>query len=161
MARALLLIERREKSTNLAESEHYFEKAFESLRMVNHQWLMPEALLGRSEHHHLRREYNRTNDDLQETESLVNRDGLKLHGIDWRMGLVNLYLSQNQIALARYHLDLVEKEIATTGYRRRDVKVILLRAKLDHLEGQPDDVSVQLQHSQTVSEDKWGPSMGH
>ena len=157
IARALLLIERQNGSIDFRESQEFFVKAFESLRLVNHQWLMPEALLGRSEYHNLRGEYTQAEEDLHETKSLTSREGLKLYEVDYQIGSANLNLSQKQSAQAREHLDGVEKEVVSMGYHRRDVQILLLRAKLRQMEGNHEDARKQL----SIAKEKAATNGGH
>jgi tetratricopeptide (TPR) repeat protein len=139
IARAMFFAERQSGSSHLEESEQYFKKAFESLRSVNHQWLMPEALLARAEHHYWSGRYTQAAEDLQEIQALVERDGLKLHEADWRIASAMFSIHQKDTGAAHRHLDAAEEDIATMGYHRRDVQVLLLRAKLSHIENRMDD----------------------
>ena len=141
VARALLLIESMNGVGDFRQSQEYFEKAFESLRLVNHQWLMPEALLGRSEYHHLKREFGRAADDLNETLLRASRDGLRLHKVDCQMGLAKLKIAAGETARGRDYLDAAELEANRLGYHRRAVQILLLRAKLGYMEGRSDDAS--------------------
>ena len=135
----MFFAERQIGISDCEESEQYFKKAFESLRSVNHQWLMPETLLARAEHHYWSGRYAQAADDLQEVQMLVDRDGLKLHEADWQIASTMLCLNQNNVSEARQHLDAAAENISAMGYHRRDVQVLLLRAKLSRMENCTDD----------------------
>lgn len=144
IARALLLSAAMNGAKDFRESQEYFAKAFESLRLVNHQWLMPEALLGRSEYYHWKREYGRAADDLNETLLMASRDGLRLHNVDCQMGLARLRIAAGEFTGGREHLEAAELEANRLGYHRRAVQIRLLHAKLGYMEGKLDDASKSL-----------------
>ena len=156
ISRALLLIESQAGSADFHESKEYFRKAFESIRNVNHQWLMPEALLGRAEYYNLSGKHVQAEDDLRETKALADRDGLKLYEVDCQIGLAKLSLHRKELTQAREQLNAVETEVANMGYHRRDIQIVLLQAKLSQMEGNHDYSAKQLSMAKVKAESSGG-----
>lgn len=135
IARATFLSGLKAGSNNHSEASAHFHRAIEAIRIVDHQWLLPQAMLDLADCLLLSGRGAEAKSAIHDAESLWRKDGLKLYEPDHHLGLSDIALGEGATDRTQLELDAATFQIAGMNCHRHDVRLLILRAKLAHYSG--------------------------
>ncbi len=130
LGRAHLLLAKREKTDDYAESESHLNVAVDGLRQAGQQEFIILGLLARAELRRVTGKFKLAHADLEEAISIATRSGMRLLEADCQLEYARFYLAQKEKGKASESLDQGGKMVKEMEYHRRDEEVEELRKKL-------------------------------
>jgi tetratricopeptide (TPR) repeat protein len=124
------LLEMLQENGDFPRTAEHLDQAVDGLRQAGQQDELPRGLLARAVLHRVRGDFAAAQRDLDETMSIAQRGGMRLHEADAHLEYARLHLAMGETDEARERLATAKTMIDDMGYHRRDPEVEDLADKL-------------------------------
>jgi tetratricopeptide (TPR) repeat protein len=155
LGRALLMNTIVKVTNEFEKAINYLDQAVRDLRKANSQYDLPRGLLARAELYRVKKDFAKSQRDLDEAFTIATRGGMRLHEADCHLEYARLFLAMGEKDKARESLAKAKKMIEEMGYHRRDPEIHLIEAQFRLISGEKDKTRESLVNAKELI-DKMG-----